>query len=57
MFWRDEAYSVNVLESGEDEILQVLSLVVRRNDVRQALPGVARAFDHFDFIVQVASFL
>jgi len=50
-FGRDKAYSIDVLEALLDERAQVTRLQFRRDLALETLPGIARALDQFDGIV------
>ena len=49
-FGETKADSVDVLETGADQGLQIVDLEIGRDLAFEALPGIARTFDEFDFV-------
>ena len=51
-FRGNKAHRVNVLETGVDKCAQILHLNFGRDLPLEALPGVTRTFDQFDWITR-----
>src|SRR5208282_1102683 len=57
VLWRDEAHSINVLEAGKDELLQIFCFIFRGDNLWQSLPSITRTLHQFYEIQALNSYL